>query len=72
VWRRLCFGRFDGSIAAFQFVVNQVSIIFRDFLQANSNPDRQNLFAIIQGGLDPALRVVCVEGLSACVYVRVG
>jgi queuine tRNA-ribosyltransferase len=27
---------------------------------ANANPDSQNVFAIIQGGLDPVLRAQCV------------
>lgn len=36
---------------------------------ANKNPDRQNLFAIIQGGLDAKLRKACLDGkrcVTAC------
>ena len=29
---------------------------------ANKNPDKQNLFAIIQGGLDAELRKACLDG----------
>lgn len=29
---------------------------------ANKNPDKQNLFAIIQGGLDAKLRKACLDG----------
>lgn len=29
---------------------------------ANKNPDKQNLFAIIQGGLDAKLRKTCLDG----------
>lgn len=31
-------------------------------IAANKNPDRQNLFAIIQGGLDAELRKKCLNG----------
>lgn len=31
-------------------------------ITANKNPDRQNLFAIIQGGLDAKLRKACLDG----------
>lgn len=31
-------------------------------IAANKNPDRQNLFAIIQGGLDTELRKKCLDG----------
>ncbi|XP_061412136.1 queuine tRNA-ribosyltransferase catalytic subunit 1-like [Lethenteron reissneri] len=31
-------------------------------IAANKNPDSQNLFAIIQGGLDPDLRLKCLQG----------
>ena len=31
---------------------------------AHARPTEQNLFAIIQGGLDPELRRTCVEGNS--------
>lgn len=31
-------------------------------IAANKNPDRQNLFAIIQGGLDAKLRKACLDG----------
>ncbi|TFJ98333.1 Cohesin subunit SA-3 [Platysternon megacephalum] len=33
-------------------------------MAANSKPDKQNLFAIIQGGLDPALRTKCLEEMT--------
>ncbi|XP_030401900.1 queuine tRNA-ribosyltransferase catalytic subunit 1 isoform X2 [Gopherus flavomarginatus] len=33
-------------------------------IAANSKPDKQNLFAIIQGGLDPALRTKCLEEMT--------
>ncbi len=38
-------------------------------IAANKNPDRQNLFAIIQGGLDAKLRKACLDGkrcVTAC------
>lgn len=31
-------------------------------IAANKNPDRQNLFAIIQGGLNAELRKACLDG----------
>lgn len=31
-------------------------------ITANKNPDKQNLFAIIQGGLDAELRKKCLDG----------
>lgn len=31
-------------------------------IAANQNPDKQNLFAIIQGGLDAKLRKTCLDG----------
>lgn len=31
-------------------------------IAANKNPDTQNLFAIIQGGLDAELRKKCLDG----------
>uniref|UniRef100_A0A1A7WFY7 Queuine tRNA-ribosyltransferase catalytic subunit 1 n=2 Tax=Iconisemion striatum TaxID=60296 RepID=A0A1A7WFY7_9TELE len=33
-------------------------------IAANKNPDRQNLFAIIQGGLDAQLRMVCLNEMT--------
>lgn len=33
-------------------------------IAANKNPDRQNLFAIIQGGLNAELRKTCLDGKS--------
>ncbi|XP_062827469.1 queuine tRNA-ribosyltransferase catalytic subunit 1 isoform X2 [Anolis carolinensis] len=33
-------------------------------IAAHSQPSKQNLFAIIQGGLDPALRTKCLEEMS--------
>lgn len=33
-------------------------------IAANRSPERQNLFAIIQGGLDPALRTQCLEAMT--------
>ncbi|KAM6330523.1 queuine tRNA-ribosyltransferase catalytic subunit 1 isoform 2-T2 [Alca torda] len=33
-------------------------------IAANRRPQRQNLFAIIQGGLDPALRTKCLEEMT--------
>lgn len=35
-------------------------------MAANKNPDKQNLFAIIQGGLDPELRKACLDGKVTC------
>lgn len=32
-------------------------------LEANQNPDRQNLFPIVQGGIDADLRKRCLEKL---------
>ena len=38
---------------------------------AHARPTEQNLFAIIQGGLDPELRRTCVEGNSkACLVLQ--
>ena len=38
---------------------------------AHARPTEQNLFAIIQGGLDPELRRTCVEGNSkACLILQ--
>lgn len=31
-------------------------------IAANKNPDKQNLFAIIQGGLNVELRKTCLDG----------
>ena len=31
-------------------------------IKAHKKPDKQNLFGIVQGGLDPALRTVCANG----------
>lgn len=31
-------------------------------IAANKNPDKQNLFAIIQGGLNAKLRKACLDG----------
>lgn len=39
-------------------------------ITANKNPDRQNLFAIIQGGLDAKLRKACLDG-ERCRTVKV-
>ena len=36
---------------------------------AHARPTEQNLFAIIQGGLDPELRRTCVEGNSKAFLV---
>jgi len=33
-------------------------------IKAHSRPHDQNLFAIIQGGLDPNLRKICIEGYN--------
>ena len=38
--------------------------------QANANPARQNLFPIIQGGLNPGLREICVKGIIAAARVK--
>lgn len=32
-------------------------------LEANQNPDRQNLFPIVQGGIDLDLRKRCLDGM---------
>lgn len=34
-------------------------------IAANKNPDRQNLFAIIQGGLNAELRKKCLDGKTS-------
>ena len=40
-------------------------------IAAHARPTEQNLFAIIQGGLDPELRRTCVEGNSkACLVLQ--
>ncbi len=33
-------------------------------IAANKNPDKQNLFAIIQGGLNAELRKACLDGMK--------
>lgn len=38
-------------------------------IAANKNPDKQNLFAIIQGGLNAELRKVCLEGKDNCLLL---
>ena len=38
-------------------------------ISAHARPAEQNLFAIIQGGLDPELRKTCVNGVFLC-YIR--
>lgn len=35
-------------------------------IAAHQWPDKQNLFAIIQGGLDADLRATCLEGRAVC------
>lgn len=35
-------------------------------IAANKNPDKQNLFAIIQGGLNAELRKTCLDGKYYC------
>ncbi|KAM4598566.1 queuine tRNA-ribosyltransferase catalytic subunit 1 isoform 1-T1 [Polymixia lowei] len=35
-------------------------------IAANKNPDKQNLFAIIQGGLNAELRKACLDGKTFC------
>lgn len=37
-------------------------------IAANKNPDRQNLFAIIQGGLNAELRKACLEGMRYAIH----
>lgn len=37
-------------------------------IAAHAHPDRQNLFCIIQGGLDPELRKQCVAGMGCIAY----
>jgi len=40
-------------------------------IAAHARPTEQNLFAIIQGGLDPELRRTCVDGNSkACLVLQ--
>eukprot|EP01018_Ginkgo_biloba_P035116 Gb_17224 [translate_table: standard] len=34
-------------------------------MTAHQRPEDQNLFGIVQGGLDPLLRAICVKGLVA-------
>lgn len=36
-------------------------------IAANKNPDKQNLFAIIQGGLNTQLRKSCLEGKKSII-----
>ena len=38
-------------------------------LEANKNPATQNLFPIIQGGLDLELRKYCVQGMHNIIYI---
>lgn len=33
-------------------------------ISAHSRPHEQNLFGIVQGGLDPELRSICLQGLA--------
>lgn len=35
-------------------------------IAANKKPDKQNLFAIIQGGLNADLRKACLDGRECC------
>lgn len=35
-------------------------------IAANKNPNKQNLFAIIQGGLNADLRKACLDGKTSC------
>ena len=37
-------------------------------IAAHKNSDKQNLFGIIQGSLQPQLRRKCIEGLFSCQY----
>lgn len=38
-------------------------------IAANKHPDKQNLFAIIQGGLDAELRKACLDGKKRFLYI---
>ena len=38
-------------------------------ISAHTRTDKQNLFAIIQGGLDPELRKKCVAGILINIHV---
>lgn len=37
-------------------------------IKAHKRPSEQNLFPIIQGGLDPELREVCCKGIDRLLY----
>lgn len=39
-------------------------------ITANKKPDKQNLFAIIQGGLNAELRKICLDGKKSCSVVQ--
>lgn len=41
-------------------------------IAANKNPDKQNLFAIIQGGLNSKLRKACLDGKIVVFYKHAG
>lgn len=38
-------------------------------IAANKNPDKQNLFAIIQGGLNAELRKTCLDGKKKIIII---
>ena len=40
-------------------------------MAAHAKPTEQNLFAIIQGGLDPELRKNCIKGTVYCMFTSV-
>lgn len=41
-------------------------------IAANKNPDKQNLFAIIQGGLNAELRKTCLDGKKKIIILLCG
>lgn len=39
-------------------------------MAAHNRPESQNLFGIVQGGLEPGLRKACIRGVCVHVHVR--
>jgi tRNA-guanine family transglycosylase len=63
VSRKLCIDLYAGKFASLLYVCLSYMIHRLDrCIAAHKRPHDQNLFAIIQGGLEPELRRVCIDG----------
>ena len=62
VLKRQCGGAYDGWIGINPTTCNIHYFINFRSIAAHKRPDQQNLFAIIQGGLELELRGKCIEG----------